>query len=134
MLLDPATSDLSRMEANLVWRGETTDLASRYLYLPASTFEDRATTLSEWSVDLTRRFGSGWATTVGWDFDIATSQFAEARTGLSYLNDCLSFEAALSRQFVTATQPSASTSFDLRIQLLGIGGGSPNPRAQSCRG
>ena len=134
VLLDPDTQAVSRAETNFVWRGPSTDLTTRYLYLPASAFEDRASTLSEWSLDVDRRFGNGWSTSVGWDYDLGTQQFAAARTGVTFRNDCLSFDMSVARRFVSATNPTGSTSYNLRLELLGIGGGSPNPGAQSCRG
>lgn len=132
VLVDPA-STLSRAETNLAWTGGRTEVATRYLYLPASSFEDRTVDLSEWSVDVTRHFTSGWATTVGWDYDVGQSLFATARTGLAYVNECLSFDMTLARHFVTATNPSASTRFDMRIELLGIGGRAPSTGGRTCR-
>lgn len=133
VLLDPATQAVSRAETNFTWTSGQTDLTTRYLYLPASAFEDRTTTLSEWSFDVDRRFGNGWSTTLGWDYDIGTQQFAAARTGVTFRNDCLSLDLSVSRRFVSATNPTGSTSYNLRVALLGIGGGSPNPGAHSCR-
>jgi len=132
LLVDP-TNTVSRAETNLAWTGGATSVATRYLFVPASAFEDRATPLNEWSVDVTRNFNSGWASTVGWDFDIAQNLFATARAGFAYRNDCLSFDLSMSRHFVTATNPTSSTRFDLRIELLGIGGRAPSNSNRACR-
>ena len=134
ILIDPATATLSRAETNLIWRTAGTDLTTRYLYMPASAFEDRAVTLSEWSVDIARRRATGWGSSIGWDYDVATRNFATARAGLMYRNDCLAFDMSVQRRFVSATNPRASTSFDLRLELLGIGGGAVTPSSRSCRG
>ena len=132
MLVDP-DSTLTRAETNLAWTGGRTAVSTTYLYAPANTFEDRAHDLSEWSVDVTRHFTSGWATTVGWNFDVGQNIFATARTGLTYANECLSLDMTLTRTFVTATNPSASTSFNLNIELLGIGGRAPSSGGRTCR-
>lgn len=132
LLFDPDNT-LTRTETNLAWTGRQTALSTTFLYLPASSFEDRTVDLSEWSVDLTRRFSSGWATTLGWDYDVGQNLFAEARTGLTYSNECLSFDMSVARYFVTATNSSASTQFELNIELLGIGGRAPSSGGRTCR-
>ncbi|MEZ5752925.1 MAG: LPS assembly protein LptD [Paracoccaceae bacterium] len=123
---------VSRAETNVAWRWSRSDLSTRFLYLPASTFEQRTTTLSEWSVDFNHRFDNGWASSVGWEYDIGQQLFAAARTGLTFRNECLSFELAMSRHFVTATNPTASTRYNLQIELLGIGSGTPTGTARRC--
>ena len=132
VLVDPHNT-LTRTETNLAWSNATTTIATRYLFMPASAFEDRATTLSEWSFDVTRRFSSGWATRFGWEYDVEQALFATARTGFEFRNECLSFDLSLARHFVTATNPSASTRFDMRIELLGIGGRAPSTGGRTCR-
>lgn len=132
LLMDDA-STLSRAESNLAWSGARVTVSTRYLFAPASAFEDRTTDLSEWSFDLTRRFDSGWSTRLGWDYDVAQSLFATARTGFAFRNECLLFDLSLARHFVTATNPSASTRFDMRVELLGIGGRAPSVNGRTCR-
>ena len=132
-LLMDANARLTRTETNLAWEGTRTSLSTTYLYLPASAFESRTTDLSEWSIDLARRFGNGWATTVGWNYDVGQSLFATARAGMTYRTECLSMDMSLVRNFVTSTNPTASTSFDLRIELLGIGGRAPGDSGRTCR-
>lgn len=131
-LVGPGDS-LSRAEANLALVAGRTQVASRYLYVPANLAEDRAVDLAEWSLDLTRRHQNGWSTTIGWDYDFGQNLFAAARTGLTFANECLSFDLTLARRFVTATNPSASTRFDMRIELLGIGGRAPSTPGRTCR-
>lgn len=132
LLLDDSAS-LSRAESNLTWSGRSVDVTSRYLFAPASTFEDRTTDLSEWRIDLVRRHSSGWTARLGWDYDVAQNLFATARTGLEFRNECLLFDLTMARHFVTATNPSASTRFNMRLELLGIGGRAPVVNGRSCR-
>jgi LPS-assembly protein len=131
MLLDP-NSELSRAETNLGWSSDRTAITTRYLYLPASTYEDRATTLSEWRFDYEREFRNGWSGRFGWEYDVEQSQFATARAGLGFRNECLSFDISMSRHFVTATNPTASTRYNMRIELLGIGGRAPSGGGRTC--
>lgn len=132
VLIDDAAR-LSRAESNLHWSGRSVDVTSRYLFAPASTFEDRTTELSEWSLDLARRTSGGWTARLGWDYDVAQNLFASARTGLEFRNECLSFDLTLARHFVTATNPSASTRLNMRLELLGIGGRAPVVNGRTCR-
>ncbi len=126
-------SVVSRAETNLAWTRRATTVSTRYLYSPASLFEDRATALSEWSFDLARRHSNGWSSSVGWDYDVAQRLFATARAGLEFRNECLLFDLSFARHFVTSTNPTASTRFSMSIDLLGIGGRAPTINGRSCR-
>lgn len=132
VLVDPATTTVSRAETNLAWSGPRTDLSTRYLYLPASTFESRTTSVNEWSVDVARRLANGWFSRVGWDYDLSQSLFATAKAGLEFRNECLSLDLSFARRFVTATNPTASTRFSLNVELLGIGGRAPGSGGRTC--
>lgn len=127
------TSVVSRAETNLAWTGPATTVSTRYLYLPASSFESRTNDLSEWSIDLTRRHANGWSSSFGWEYDTSQNLFATARAGLQFRNECLAFDLTFTRQFVTSTNTTASTSLNMSIDLLGIGGRAPNTNGQTCR-
>lgn len=132
-LLIDDTASLSRAESNFTWAGRNVDVTSRYLFAPANAFENRPSELSEWSFDLARRTERGWTARLGWDYDVAQSLVASARTGLEFRNECLLFDLSLARHFVTATNPSASTRLSMRLELLGIGGRAPVVNGRSCR-
>ncbi|MCA2011048.1 LPS assembly protein LptD [Cereibacter sphaeroides] len=131
-LVDPDNS-VSRSETNLSWSTARTDVSTTYLYLPASSFESRAFDLSEWQFDLTRRHNNGWATTFGWDYDVGQNLWSAARGGLSFTNECLAVELTVERIFVTPTNSSGDTRFDLSVDLLGIGGRAPSSNSRTCR-
>jgi len=124
---------VSRAEANLSWNAGRTDVQASFLFVPANSFEQRSIDLAEWSIDIQRSFASGWSATLGWDYDFGQDLFAAARTGLTFTNECLAFDMTLARHFVTATNPSASTRFNMRVELLGIGGRAPSPGGRTCR-
>ncbi|WP_116556721.1 LPS-assembly protein LptD [Pararhodobacter oceanensis] len=132
LLVDDA-STISRAETNMAWSGRATTISTSYLYMPASAFEARPNTLSEWSVDVSRRFDSGWASSVGWEYDMASGEFAAARAGLEFSNACLMVDLSFARRFVTSTNPTASTRYELSVELLGIGGRAPTSAGQTCR-
>lgn len=124
---------LSRAESNLALSWNATTLGTRFLYVAAAAAESRATDLNEWSLDLSHRFASGWTTRLGWDYDLSQDLFASARTGVGFSNECLMVDLSLARHFVTATNPSASTRFNLRVAFLGIGGRAPVVNGRTCR-
>ena len=123
---------LDRGEARLAWSNRRTELATALLRLPASDFEDREGDLRDWTVDLGHRFDSGWAGRVGWSYDFQDAQLGIARAGVEFRNECLLVDLSLSRRFATSTNVTPSTRFDLRIELLGIGGRSPAGSGRSC--
>lgn len=113
---------LTRAEASLFWQGERTSVTTSYVHVPATLPEGRNQTLSEWSLDLAQSLGNGWTGQFGWEYDVGARRVSTARTGLVFHNECLSVDVSLSRRFATSTNVSASTRFDLRVELLGIGG------------
>ncbi len=124
---------VSRGEASLFWQGARTGVSTSYVYIPAITQEGRERALSEWSLDLDRSIGNGWTGRLGWDYDVGARRLNNARTGLVFRNECLTVDVSLSRRFGTSTNVSASTRFDLRVELLGIGGRPPaGGRARAC--
>lgn len=127
-------NDLSRVETNVAWSTASTDVSTSYLYVPASVTESRPNDLSAWTIDITRRHRNGWATSFGWDYDVGQSLIAAARTGLKFTNECLAFEMSFERLFVTPTNSTADTRFDLSVDLLGIGGRAPSSGGRTCRG
>ncbi|MGY6534725.1 MAG: LPS-assembly protein LptD [Pararhodobacter sp.] len=124
---------LTRGEASLHWHNARTSVSTSYVYMPATAAEARAETLSEWSLDVGQTLRNGWIGQVGWEYDVGRQRFSTARTGLTFQNECLSVDVSLSRRFATSTNVSASTRFDLRVELLGIGGRAPaNVRSRGC--
>nr|WP_245243136.1 LPS assembly protein LptD [Pararhodobacter sp. SW119] len=130
-LVDP-DGGLDRGEARLSWSNRRTEISTALLRLPASDFEDRPDDLRDWTVDVGHRFTSGWAGRVGGSYDFQQSRFGVARAGLEFRNECLLVDLSLSRRFATSTNVTPSTRFDLRIELLGIGGRSAAGSGRSC--
>ena len=131
-LVDPE-GGLDRGEARFGWTGRRTQLSTALLRLPSSAFEDRTAGLRDWTFDVGHRFRSGWGGRLGWSYDFQQDRFGVARAGVEFRNECLLFDLSLSRRFATSTNVGPSTRFDLRIELLGIGGGSAAGPGRSCQ-
>lgn len=133
VLLDGA-SRISRSETGLsLVAPDGTSVAARHLFMPAEPAENRPAALNALSVDLARGFGPGWQATLGWDFDVTTSQFDRLRSSVTFRNECVGVDVFLSRRFVTSTNLTGSTLVGLRVQLLGLTGGGAGPVGRSCR-
>ena len=123
---------LDRGEARLAWSNQRTEISTAFLRLPSSDFEDRPIDLRDWTFDVGHRFNTGWAGRLGWSYDFQQARFGVARAGVEFRNECLLVDLSLSRRFATSTNVAPSTRFDLRIELLGIGGRSAASSGRSC--
>lgn len=132
LLLDDASSP-SRGEAALNWNGRATGLSTVYVYLPANPFEGRNENRAEWYMNVSHQFTNGISARFGWEYDVSQRELRTARTGLEYRADCVSVDVSLSHRFATSTNVTRSTSFDLRVELLGIGGARATPTGRACR-
>lgn len=132
LLMDDARSP-SRGEASLNWSGRATGLSTVYVYLPANTFEGRNENRAEWYLNVSHQFANGVSARFGWEYDASQREFRTARTGVGYRADCVSVDLSLSHRFATSTNVTASTSFGLQVQLLGIGGARATPLGRSCQ-
>ena len=124
---------LNRGETSLRWNTGATALATSYVHLPANAFEGRPANRAEWHFDVSHRFDSGWAGRFGWDYDAALGELRTARTGLEFRNECLQVDLSLSHRFASSTNVRRSTSFNLRVDLLGIGGTRATSTGRACR-
>lgn len=124
---------LSRGEAGLHWTGAYSAVSTRLLHVPLLLEERRPEPLTAWSVDLNHSFAEGWTAGVGWDYDLSLNLFSTARAGLTFRNECLLVDAGLRQAFVGPYNPAPSTSFELRVQLLGLGGGGGASPGRACR-
>jgi LPS-assembly protein len=127
------TGTLSRGEAGLHWTGAYSTVSTRVLHVPLILEERRPEPLTAWTVDLTHSFAEGWTAGLGWDYDLSLNLFSSARAGLTFRNECLLVDAGLRQAFVGPYNPAPSTSFELRVQLLGLGGGGGASPGRACR-
>ncbi len=132
-LLFDESHDLRRGETSLDWSNATTSLSATYMYLPANPFEGRTINQTEFYIDASREFESGWSGRIGWDFDALNREIRAGRAGLVYRGDCLAVDLSLSHRFATSTSVSESTTIGLRVDLLGIGGAPATSTGAACR-
>lgn len=126
--------DTSKAEARASWNNNTFGLDATYVWLGADTAEDRASTLSEWSLDGDYRVSRHWTWSTNWRYDVASDNVAAAGLGLEYQNECVKFDFSLSRRFTSSTTVQPSTDIGFTVSLLGFTMNSANKNySRSCR-
>ncbi|WP_375690632.1 LPS-assembly protein LptD [Pseudooceanicola sp. LIPI14-2-Ac024] len=121
-------SDLTKAEARVAWINPRVALGASYLWLDDDPEENRAKTISEWTVDGTVRLNENWLASADWRFDAATRSTAEAGIGFTYINECVEMDFSASRRFTSSTIVQPSTEFSFTVGLRGF---SANADGQS---
>ncbi|MBA86023.1 MAG: organic solvent tolerance protein [Rhodobacteraceae bacterium] len=127
-------ADLHKAEARASWQTSKSGFGLSYVWLGADADEDRANTVSEWSLDGYHRFSRHWSGTANWRYDVADRRATEAALGLRYMNECIEVNMSLSRRFTSSTIVDPSTNFGFTVGLRGFSAGS-NDRSytRTCR-
>lgn len=126
--------DLHKAEARASWQNTNNAFALSYVWLGADTAEDRADTVSEWSLDGYRRFSTHWSGTANWRYDVADSRATSAAFGLRYTNECIEVNLNLSRRFTSSTIVDPSTNLSFTVGLRGFSAKtSDRSYARTCR-
>ena len=123
---------LNRTEMKLDYAAPDLSLSTTYVFLGADAANptDRAELL----VDLGYRIDDNWAGTLDFRRDLENDNFIDAGAGLSWGNECATFEFSVSRRFVTSNNVEPSTEYGLTLRLAGLGtqGDAAQRRRRSC--
>jgi LPS-assembly protein len=122
-LFDP-TDGLNKAEAHAGWSNTKLALDASYVWLGADAAEDRANTLSEWSLDSSYRMSKHWTGLMNWRFDVAASETVKAGVGLEYRNECVKVNFSVSRRFTSSATVTPSTDIGFTVALLGFSAAS----------
>ncbi|WP_319826450.1 LPS-assembly protein LptD [Thalassovita sp.] len=126
--------DVSKAEARASWQSARTGLSLSYVWLGADPDEDRDDTVSEWTLDGSRRFSRHWTGTANWRYDVADRQATGAALGLRYTNECVEVDLSVSRRFTSSSTVDPSTNFGFTVGLKGFSSGSSDQSyARTCR-
>lgn len=124
--------ELSRTELSVDYADTDLALSTSYVFLEADavTPSDRA----ELVVDLGYKIDESWAGSLGFRRDIKNNSFISADAGLSWGNECATFEFSVSRRFTTSNNVEPSTEYGLTLRLAGLGtqGDAAQRRQRSC--
>lgn len=112
--------NVSKAEARAGWRNTKMAVGASYVWLGADVSEDRAATVSEWSIDGSYRISRHWIGTANWRYDVATNTTAQAGFGLQYRNECVDITLSASRRFTSSIILTPSTDFSFTVGLRGF--------------
>ena len=128
-------NDFSLSKAEL--RGDFTYRRGRfggsYVWLQEDPSEERGNEVSEITFDGDYRVNQFWTASANWRYDVATDRAATAGLGLSYQNECVTLDLAVTRSYANSTSVEPSTDFGFNIGLRGFSADTGTERyVRSC--
>lgn len=119
-----ADFNLAKTEARAGWQTPRYALGASYVWLGPDLFENRPSTVSEWSIDGLYRFNRHWIGSANMRYDVVSKKAAEAGLGLQYRNECIEVDLSVSRRFTSSIILTPSTNFSFTIGLKGFSANS----------
>lgn len=108
-------------------------IGGSYVWLQDDLEEDRATEVSEFTIDGSYKINEFWTASADWRYDIASDRAATAGLGLSYENECVTLNLTVERSYTTSTSVEPSTDFGFNVGLRGFSANTGTERyASSC--
>ncbi|KNG92359.1 LPS-assembly protein LptD [Pseudaestuariivita atlantica] len=124
----------SKAEARADLLNDRWNLGASYVLLVQDPAENRASAISEWSLDGAYRVTRYWTVSTDFRYDLVSDQFARAEVGLGYQNECVEVDFSAQRRFTSSSNATPSTSFGLTVALKGFStGGSARDYRRSCK-
>ena len=128
-------NDFSLSKAEL--RGDFTyrrgSFGGSYVWLQEDAAEDRDNEVSEITFDGDYKVNPFWTASANWRYDVSTDRAATAGLGLSYQNECVTLDLAVTRSYATSTSVEPSTDFGFNIGLRGFSADTGTERyVRSC--
>ena len=110
----------TKASARASWQNENADIGATYIWLRRDPAENRANTISEWSIDGSYRLSRHWTGSANWRYDVASDRNVTAGIGLTYTNECVEAKLSASRRFTSSTILEPSTDLSLTVALRGF--------------
>jgi len=124
----------SRNEARFAWSSPDLILAGSYNWLRANAAENRASDVSELSLDAEYQLDRHWTASFDYRFDFDQNRAASATLGIGYENECVSVDLSLSRRFTSSTSVAPNTDIGLEVRLTGFGDTRSTGPTRMCSG
>ncbi|WP_102222735.1 LPS-assembly protein LptD [Acidimangrovimonas sediminis] len=124
---------LSRSEAQLSYGRPRYNFSTSYTYLNADPSENRSVDTSEWGMGAWYKVSDTLDSSINWRYDFQAQRATSAGIGLNWHTECISVNLSLSRSFASSTSVTATTTFGLLVNLLGISGRSAGAAPSRCR-
>ncbi len=126
--------DLTKGELRLDLQHQKFSLASSFVWMKADASENRATRVSELSLDGSYRFATYWQADVNTLYNFQTNRAVSAGVKLAFRNECAQLDMSMARRFTSSSVLQGSTTFGLSFDLLGFGGKGRVGNSGGCRG
>jgi len=126
--------DASKAEARISWQNARTDLGATYTWLPDDPVEDRADSVSEWSLDGEYRFARHWTASGEWRFDASSERSVRAGAGITYTNECVDITLSVTRRFTSSRVLEPETNIGFTVGLRGFSAAAQDQSfTRTCR-
>lgn len=127
--------EFTRNETRLDWLATWGILSTSYIWAVPVPSEDRPDRLSEWAFEADYGFNRNWRGLAFWRYDFVADRAARAGLGVTYTNECINLDVALSRRFTSSTSVTPTTDLGISVSLNGFGTGEDGTRyRRACSG
>lgn len=113
--------NVSRNELRLGWLHPEVQLSMGHLWIARNSDEGRTISASELTTDLGWQIAPGWWGSTETRYDFKSEKAQKAALEVTYSNECISVELAVSRRFTGSNSVKPETNFDLSVRLGGFG-------------
>jgi LPS-assembly protein len=108
-------------------------IGGSYVWLEEDLEEDRASEVSEFTLDGSYKVNSFWTASANWRYDVSSDRAATAGLGLRYENECVTLDLRVKRSYATSTSVEPSTDFGFNVGLRGFSADTGTERyVRSC--
>ncbi len=108
-------------------------IGGSYVWLEEDLQEDRASEVSEFTLDGSYKVNSFWTASANWRYDVSSDRAATAGLGLRYENECVTLDLRVKRSYATSTSVEPSTDFGFNVGLRGFSADTGTERyVRSC--
>ena len=129
-----AKANFDKIEANATWQRNRGSIRTSFISLPYDADENRGRTLSEWSLNTGYYISDHWQSEGNIRYDLSADHTATAGLSLTYENECVRAQFAISKRFASSTNLTPSTDLTLGVDLRGFGfNGSDTHYKKTCR-
>ncbi|QPM89548.1 LPS-assembly protein LptD [Pseudooceanicola algae] len=125
---------VTKTSARASWLNDDAEFGATYVWLGPDQAVDRDQVISEWTIDGAYQVSPNWGVSADIRYDVAEDQPASAGLGVTWTNECVDVNLAVSRTYTSSSVVTPSTDFSFTIGLLGFStGGSSSASSGSCR-
>ena len=131
-VITSSSLDVTRGEIHASLSKSRYSISAGYINSIADPVEARVDRVSDIVLSGSYKFTPQWSGTASGRYDFVDDGYSRVDMGLTYRNECASFDLSLSRRLTTSTNLQPSTTIDVSFGLIGFGAGSSGA-ARQCR-